>query len=74
MTFSGPIITHIGAVKDAPKPQMGPVRGTPLIAEIRTASVPAGQFIEMEISQDAAADLVAKVTERLKARGLQSCP
>jgi hypothetical protein len=48
------------------------MRDKPLIVEIRTASVPAGQFIEMEISQDAAADLVAKVTERLTARG--SCP
>jgi hypothetical protein len=65
MGFSGPI-THVGEVKDGPKPQMGPARDKSLTVEIRTA---AGQFLEMEIGQDAAVALVTKLTECLKARG-----
>jgi hypothetical protein len=68
MGFSGPI-THVGEVKDGPPPQMGPARGKLLTVEIRTPGVPAGQFIEMEIGQDAAVDLVTKLTPILKARG-----
>jgi hypothetical protein len=67
MMFSG-LITRIGEVKDAPLPQTGP-RGKPLSVEIGTTSTPAGQFIEIEISQDAALELVQRLTARLSDRG-----
>ena len=68
MMFSG-LITRVGEVKDGPLPQMGPARGKSISVEIGTASTPAGQFIEMEISQDAAVELVQRLTACLKDRG-----
>jgi hypothetical protein len=73
MTLSG-AITQIGDVKDGPIPQMGPAQGKTFVIEIRTASVPAGQFLEIEISQDAAIDLVAKLTASLDARNILKSP
>ena len=73
MTFSG-AITQVGDVKDGPIPQMGPARGKSLLVEIRTVSVPAGQFVEMELSQDAAIDLVAKLTASLNTRNILKNP
>ena len=69
MMFSG-AITKIGEVKDGPIPQMGPAQGKSLLVEIRTASVPAGQFLEMEITQEAANDLVSKLTASFNARNI----
>jgi hypothetical protein len=62
-------ITRVGEVKSGSIPQMGPARGKSLIVEIGTASTPAGSFEEIEIGQDAAVDLVEKLTTLLKARG-----
>lgn len=65
MSFTGPI-TQIGEVKDGPIPQMGPTRTKALLIEVGTVGSPA--LSVLEISQDAALVLVAKLTPLLKAR------
>jgi len=65
MTFSGPMLA-IGNVKHGPTPQTGAAPKC-LIVEIRTPTT-MGQFVELEIAQNAAVDLIVKLTECLKTR------
>jgi hypothetical protein len=56
----------IGNVKHGPTPQTGAAPKC-LIVEIRTPTT-MGQFVELEIAQNAAVDLIVKLTECLKTR------
>jgi len=73
MSFTGQIL-QVGDITDGPIPQMGPARGKPLLVEIRTASTPAGSFFPMEVTEDAAMQLVQKLTAALRERGFLSDP
>ena len=64
MQSIGPII-RIASVSDGPKPQMGPERTIPLAVEVQTTGGPAF----LMLSQDAALELVAALSQRLTARG-----
>lgn len=69
MSFSGGPIIRIGEVKDGPIPRTGPTRTKAVLIEVATVGS-RGEFSdELEISQDAAIDLLAKLTTALKARG-----
>jgi hypothetical protein len=63
MTFSGPI-TGIGNIKPGSTPRTG-ADPKCLTIEVRTPTT-MGQFVDLEISRDAIADLVAKLTNFLK--------
>jgi hypothetical protein len=60
-------ITEIGQVKDGPVPSMGPINTKVLLIEVGTLG--RGVQSVLEISQDAALELVAKLTPLLRARG-----
>jgi hypothetical protein len=66
MIFKGEI-TQIGGVKDGPRRLTGPTHTKALLIEVGTHSNPAQSVLE--ISQDAALELVVKLTPLLKARG-----
>lgn len=63
MTFSGPILA-IGKIKPGSTPRTG-ADPKCLTVEVRTPTT-MGQFVDLEISRDAIADLVAKLTNFLK--------
>ena len=62
MTFPGPILA-IGTVRHGARPQTG-ANPKCLVVEVRTPTT-RGEFIELEIAQNAAADLAAKLAEFL---------
>jgi hypothetical protein len=68
MPFTG-LITYVGDVKDGEVPLMGPKRPKVLSIEVGSGTGPGPIQAVLEISQDAALELVAKLTQLLKARG-----
>jgi hypothetical protein len=60
-------IKQIGEVQDGPVPVLGPASTKSLIVEVGTIDTP-NQWT-LELSQDAAVELVAKLQAHLKARG-----
>lgn len=58
-------ITKVLRISDGAKPQMGPTHAIPFLLEVQTTG---GQTV-LEISQDAAAELAAKLPPLLQARG-----
>ena len=60
-------IARIGNVTDAPIPRGGPTRPTDVRVEVGTLQYPVQDVLTL--SQDAALELVAKLTPLLKARG-----
>lgn len=59
--------SKIGNVSDGPMPQMGPTRTKDIRIEVGTDQHPVREVLIL--SQDAALELVAKLTPLLKARG-----
>jgi hypothetical protein len=55
------LITHIEQIGPGEKPQMGPF-GTPVRIALKTQ----GGYSEIELTKDAAVDLVAKLCQYLK--------
>ncbi len=62
-----PEISQIGDVRDAPKPLMGPTRPKALEIEVGTVANPSQMVLTL--TQDAALELAAKLTQFLKVRG-----
>lgn len=62
MTFPGPI-TRVGAIKEGPRPLT--TENRVIVVEVSTSTM-RGEFMEMEIRHDAAADLAKKLAEHLK--------
>jgi hypothetical protein len=58
------LIIEIGPISEGPTPQTGPINTRPLRIDVRTTSGPA----VLEISRDAAEELVARLGMRLQAR------
>jgi hypothetical protein len=58
------LITGIGPISEGSTPQTGPINTTPLRIDVQTTGGPA----VLEISRDAAAELVARLGMRLQAR------
>ena len=58
------LITKIGPISDGEKPMMGPISGIPFRIEVHTSGGPG----LLELSQDAAADLVKELAIYMKNR------
>ena len=68
MNTSG-VIAVIGEVKDGSRLFAGPTQPTTLLIEVGPGTGPSVIQSDLEITQDAALELVAKLTLFLKARG-----
>jgi len=60
-------ITHVHGVKDGAARPTGPIRTKPLLIIVEKGGKPHDSVLQ--ISQDAACELVAELSLRLKARG-----
>jgi hypothetical protein len=58
------LITKIGPITDGPKPQMGPIHTIPFRIEVQMAGGPG----VLELTQDAAAELVKELGTYLQAK------
>jgi hypothetical protein len=64
MQFIGQVV-RILRISDGQKPQMGPIPAIPFLIEVQTSG---GQGL-VEISQDAALELVIELSKHLRVRG-----
>jgi len=70
MDISGPILA-VGRVRRGPLPQTG-ANPKCLIVEVRTPTT-MGQFLELEIAESAAFEMVARLSDFVAVKGPENC-